>query len=130
MPAKINAIIPLTYVAGPCTGRDGKSAKPYALALSRHSFVSAEEFILDLFGAGQVIAKAVPAVLAAFLPPVGIGILVGSVVYVALVLISSRKREDDRKKFKIVYELEPLLRVVGLKMKTAESVRKTNKGQS
>ena len=77
----------------------------------------AEEFILDLFGGGQVIAQAVPDVLAAFLPPVGIGILVGSVVYVALVLISLRKREDDRKKFQIVYELEPLLHVVGLKMK-------------
>ena len=61
----------------------------------------AEEFILDLFGGGQVIAQAVPEVLAAFLPPVGIGILVGSVVYVALVLISLRNEKMTVRNFKL-----------------------------
>ena len=71
----------------------------------------AEELLFGLFGGDQVIAEAVP-VLVAFMPPVGIGLLVGSGAYVVFVLLSTKKRKDDRKKMEIVYDFRSLLHVL------------------
>ena len=71
----------------------------------------AEKLLFGLFGGDQVIAEAVP-VLVAFMPPVGIGLLVGSGAYIVFVLLSAKRRKDNRKKMDIVCDLGSLLHVL------------------
>lgn len=71
----------------------------------------AEELLLGYFGGDKVIAEALP-VLVAFMPPVGIGILLGLLAYTACLVIIANNRRNDRKKNQVTYDLAPLLEVL------------------